>query len=168
MKSVLVASGVVCLCSALALAASTPAPSSHDAAPVDMKPVKALGDVKWGPGPDALPPGAQLAVMAGDPASKGFISLRAKMPAGYKVPPHWHPTDEHVTVLSGTFLLGQGDTMDPKTAHQLKAGGYINAMANMHHYAIAKTAVVLQIDMMGPFEITYINAADDPRNKKPK
>jgi quercetin dioxygenase-like cupin family protein len=134
---------------------------------MEMKPVKALGDVKWGPGPDALPAGAQLAVMAGDPASKGFISLRAKMPAGYKVPPHWHPTDEHVTVLEGTFLLGQGDKIDEKTAHELKAGGYINAMANMHHYAVAKTPVVLQIDMMGPFEITYINAADDPR-KKPK
>jgi quercetin dioxygenase-like cupin family protein len=144
--------------------AATPAPAT-DAQPMAAHPVKQLSDVKWGPGPDALPPGGELAVMSGDPGGKGFVSLRSRLPAGYKIAPHWHPTDEHVTVLSGTFLLGEGDTMDAEKAHVLNAGGYINAMANMHHYAIAKTAVVLQIDMIGPFEITYVNPADDPRKK---
>lgn len=150
-----------------AAAPAPPAAAAGDTHGADMSHVAQIGDVKWGPGPDALPPGAQLAVMAGDPAKPGFVSLRAKMPAGYKVPPHWHPTDEHVTVLSGTFLLGEGDTMDPKKANVLKAGGYINAPANMHHFAIAKTPVILQIDMIGPFGITYVNSIDDPRKTQP-
>ena len=58
-------------------------------------------EVKWGPPPPALPPGAKMAALAGDPASSGLVTVRVKMPAGYKVPAHWHPTDEHVTVLSG-------------------------------------------------------------------
>src|SRR6185436_357991 len=107
MKALFVASAVV-VAFAVVVNAAEPPPSPS----MDVKPIKQMSDVKWGPGPDALPPGAQLAVMAGDPAAKGFVSLRAKMPAGYKVPPHWHPTDEHVTVLEGTFLLGQGDTVD--------------------------------------------------------
>src|SRR5262249_16295801 len=155
------------------LAASTPAPApaatpapAPAAQPMEMKPVNSMSDVKWGPAPPALPPGAQMAVLVGDPSQKGFVSLRAKMPAGYTSGPHWHPTDEHVTVLSGTMMFGEGDKADPKTARKLQAGGYFIAATNMHHYAIAKTAAVIQVDLMGPFEITYINPDDDPRNKK--
>ena len=172
MKSLLMVAGAIVMVGASALAASAPAPAPSTAAPssapMEMKPVNQMSDVKWGPGPDALPPGGQLAVMSGDPGAKGFVSLRAKIPAGYTVPPHWHPTDEHVTVLSGVMQFGDGDAIDRKTARTVKAGGYFVAAANMHHYAIAKSAAILQIDLMGPFEITYINPADDPRNKKPK
>jgi quercetin dioxygenase-like cupin family protein len=132
----------------------------------DMAPVVAAKDVKWGPAPPALPPGAQMAVMAGDPAKSGFVSLRAMVPAGYTIPPHTHPTDEHVTVLSGSMSFGTGDKVDPKTATTAEVGGYFNAMAGMHHYATTQTGAVLQIDLIGPFAITYINPADDPRNKK--
>jgi quercetin dioxygenase-like cupin family protein len=128
--------------------------------------ISSIKDVKWGPGSPALPPGTKMAVMSGDPSAKGFVSLRAEMPAGYKIPPHFHPTDEHVTVLSGTVMFGSGDTIDAKTAKTLKAGGYFTAAAQMHHYAIAKTVAVLQVDLEGPFEITYVNPADDPRTKK--
>lgn len=137
--------------------AATPAPATHTI--VDMK------DVKWGPPPPALPPGAALAVLAGDPAAAGFVSLRAKMPKGYKVPPHFHPTDEHVTVLSGAMAFGMSDKIDAKTETTIKPGGYFTAGANMHHYAIAKEATVIQVDLIGPFEITYLNPADDPRKK---
>jgi quercetin dioxygenase-like cupin family protein len=90
------------------------------------------------------------------------------MPKGYTIPPHFHPTDEHVTVLSGTLSFGSGDKIDAKTEKTIKAGGYFTAAAQMHHYATTKTGAVVQVDLEGPFEITYINAADDPRNKKPK
>ena len=174
MKAIVTALGAIAVLSAAALAASasapapaptpTPAPAASSA-PMAAKPVNQMSDIKWGPGPDALPPGGQMAVMAGDPGAKGFVSLRAKVPAGYKIPPHWHPTDEHVSVLSGTLLLGEGDKMDAKAARALKPGGYFIAGANMHHYAIAKTAVVLQVDLEGPFEITYVDPNDDPRKK---
>jgi quercetin dioxygenase-like cupin family protein len=137
------------------------------AAPMaDMQVVSGMAAVKWGPGNPAFPPGAQMALMTGDPASTGFISIRAKMPAGYKVPPHFHPTDEHVTVLSGTMAFGMGDTVDAKSEKTVNHGGYFAAKANMHHYAIAKTASVIQVDLNGPFGITYINPADDPRTAK--
>src|SRR4051812_22088416 len=69
-------------------------------------------DIKWGEAPPFLPRGAQFAVVHGNPAEKGMFAIRAKMPANYKIPPHWHPTDEHVVVLSGALYMGMGDKLD--------------------------------------------------------
>jgi quercetin dioxygenase-like cupin family protein len=132
----------------------------------DMPTITSATEVKWGPAPPALPPGSQMAVMAGNPAAKGFVSLRAKVPAGYTIRPHFHPTDEHVTVLSGSMAFGMGDTVDAKTEKTVTRGGYFIAQANMHHYAVAKSAAVIQVDLEGPFDITYVNPADDPRTAK--
>ena len=155
--------------SAVAWAAGPAAPAQPASEPTqpapEMHAITSMSEIKWGPQPPALPPGGEAAVMAGDPAGTGFVSLRAKLPAGYKVPPHFHPTDEHVTVLSGAMTFGMGDKVDAKTEKTVKAGGYFTAAAQMHHYAIAKTATVIQVDFIGPFELTYINPADDPRNK---
>lgn len=123
-------------------------------------------DIKWGPAPPALPAGAQFAVMSGDPGSSGFVSVRLKMPPGYKIPPHWHPSDEHVTVISGTFYIGMGDTIDKKNSKMLKPGGYAVAATNMHHYAWTKSGAVVEVEFMGPFGITYVNPADDPSKAK--
>src|SRR5579863_7105890 len=67
--------------------------------------VSSSKDVKWGPAPPILPKGAMMTVMAGDPGVAGLVAVRLKMPAGYKIPAHWHPTDEQVTVISGTVAL---------------------------------------------------------------
>jgi quercetin dioxygenase-like cupin family protein len=128
-------------------------------------PVQA-NEIKWGPAPPVLPAGAKMAVLSGDPASTGLVTIRLKMPAGYKIPPHWHPTDEHVTVISGSLALGMGDVIDEEKSKVLKPGGYGVAQANMHHFAWTKTGAVVQVHMMGPFKITYVNPADDPSNKK--
>jgi len=128
-------------------------------------PVQA-NEIKWGPAPPVLPAGAKAAVLAGDPASSGFIAIRLKMPAGYKIPAHWHPTDEHITVISGTFAIGMGDVIDEKQSKTLKPGGYAVAQANMHHFAWTKTGAVVEVNMVGPFKITYVNPADDPSQKK--
>jgi quercetin dioxygenase-like cupin family protein len=96
----------------------------------------------------------------------GPATVRLKMPAGYKIPPHWHPTDENVTVISGIFAVGMGDTLDKKHSKRLRAGGFGLVPANMHHFAWAKTDVVVQINLMAPFQITYVNPADDPSPKK--
>jgi hypothetical protein len=116
----------------------------------------------WGPAPPSLPAGAKLAVVSGNPGKAEPFIARLQMPAGYTVAPHWHPTDENVTVLSGTFALGMGDTLDPKAAQDLPAGGVGVLPAQMHHYAIARTAATIQINAMGPFVVNYVNAADNP------
>ena len=122
--------------------------------------------IVWGPAPPGLPPGAQAVVLAGNPGAEGPFTIRAKMPDGYKVPPHWHAMAENVTVISGTIHVGMGDTMDTAKATTLKAGGFVMMPAEMHHYAFAEGETVLQIHGNGPFSITYVNSADDPRSKK--
>src|SRR5215204_6297777 len=72
--------------------------------------------IKWGPAPAAFPPGAQMAVVYGDPSKEGLFAFRLKLPTGFKVPPHTHPVIEAVTVLSGTFKLGMGETADEAKA----------------------------------------------------
>ncbi|HYM29251.1 MAG TPA: cupin domain-containing protein [Steroidobacteraceae bacterium] len=147
--------------SALAVAAAAGTASDHHL-------LDSGKSVKWGAPPPILPPGATFAVIDGDPAGKGLVTVRLKMPAGYKIPPHWHPTDEHVTVLTGSLGIGMGDTLDPAHGQTLKAGGYAVAPATMHHYAWTTTGATIQVHLEGPFALTYVNPADDPsKSAKP-
>ena len=119
-------------------------------------------EIKWGAPPPVFEKGASFAVMSGDPSQAGLFVVRLRMPAGYKIAPHWHPTDEHVTVLSGTFSLGMGEKFDTATMKELPAGGYALLPAEMRHYALAKTEVTVQVHGIGPFVLTYVNPSDDP------
>jgi hypothetical protein len=121
--------------------------------------------IKWGAGPPSLPPGVQMVVLQGDPGKPGPFTLRAKMPAGYKIPAHWHPTDENLTVISGVFHIGMGGKLDTSMAKALPAGGFMSMPARTNHYAWVTQETILQVHGMGPFEITYINPADDPRKR---
>lgn len=133
------------------------------AAAADAPIVSSAKDVKWGPAPPMVPKGAMLAVMSGDPGGTGPVSVRLKMPAGYAIPAHWHPTDEQVTVLSGSISIGMGDVLDKKKGTKLSAGGFGIAPAKMHHYAWTTTGGTIQLNLMGPLEVNYVNPADDPR-----
>jgi quercetin dioxygenase-like cupin family protein len=124
-------------------------------------------ELTWGEGPPALPKGGVTAVLSGNPGKPGEYTLRAKLPAGYKIPPHWHPADEHVTVLSGTVAFGMGEKAVPAEMKALTAGGYAVMPANMRHYFETRTAAVIQVHGTGPFTITYVNPADDPRQAAP-
>jgi quercetin dioxygenase-like cupin family protein len=119
-------------------------------------------DVKWGPPPPSLSKEAQFAVVSGDPTKAGPFVIRLRFPAGFKVAPHWHPTDEHVTVLSGTMALGMGEKFDSAKMKNLSAGSFAQLPAEMRHFAMAKTAATLQVHGMGPFVLNYVNPADDP------
>jgi len=123
-------------------------------------------DLKWGDAPPGLPPGAKLAVLAGDPNKKGLFTVRLQTPAGYKVPPHTHPTSEHITVISGTFNIGTGDKFDEAAGKEMGAGGYMVMPPGMKHYAWTPAETIIQVQGMGPFVIKYVNPADDPRNAK--
>jgi ketosteroid isomerase-like protein len=118
--------------------------------------------LKWGDAPPSLPSGAHVAVVAGDPSQAQPFVLRLQVPAGYRIPPHWHPTAENVTVLSGTVSLGMGDTFDEAAMQDLPAGGFGTIPAEMHHYFMAKTPAIVQVHGMGPFVVNYVNPADDP------
>jgi quercetin dioxygenase-like cupin family protein len=119
--------------------------------------------VQFAPGPDVLPPGAQIAVLEGNPAEKGPITLRLRFPANYKIPAHWHSMAERVTVLSGSFFIGAGDKFDREATQELAPGGYVSLPAQMRHFAWAATPTVVQINLEGPFDIFYVNPADNPQ-----
>ena len=125
--------------------------------------VAAAPSPNWGPAPPFFPAGARFAVMQGDPSGTGVYTVRLEMPAGYVIKPHWHPTDEYVTVLSGRFLVGMGDSVDTQQTMALGQDGFVTAPAQAHHFAVAARRTVVQVHGMGPFAITYVNPADDPR-----
>ena len=124
-------------------------------------------EIKWGEPPPVFEKGMSFTVISGDPGKPGLYAVRAKMPAGYKIAPHWHPTDEHVTVLSGTLALGMGEKFDKAAMKSLPAGGYVLLPAEMRHFAMATTAVTIQVHGQGPFVLTYVNPADDPSKRAP-
>ena len=151
-----------------------PAPPKADAKPAAPKAatapkhsvVASAADVKWGPAPPSLPPGAQLAVLDGDPSKAAPFVIRAKFPDGYRIAPHWHPTDENVAVMSGTFSVGMGEKANEGTMTALTQGGFAHMPKTMRHYAMAKGETIIQISGTGPFVVNYVNPSDDPRHTK--
>jgi quercetin dioxygenase-like cupin family protein len=146
LKLVVLASGLLCL-------------SSQAAAQVNSD------DLKWSAAPAVFPAGARMAVLSGDPAMPGVFVIRLKMPAGYKIPAHQHPTDEYVTVVSGDLSLGMGDKLDPTKSAKLGPGGFAMAGAKMNHFAFSTEGAVVQVSAEGPFAITYVNPTDDPTRR---
>jgi hypothetical protein len=154
------ACGAVCvLAMAIPAGAQQSPPSTHVAI--------TAAEVKWGAPPPTLAKGAMFAVVSGDPGKAGPFTIRLKLPAGYKIAPHWHPTDENVTVLSGTFALGMGEKFAAAALKSLPAGGYGLLPAEMRHFAMAKTAAIVQVHGTGPFVLNYVNPADDPSKAPP-
>jgi len=153
-----------------ALSAIAIAAYADDMAKMDHHMVTAK-EVQWNDGPPSLPPGAKLAVIDGDPAKEGPFTMRAKLPAKYKVPPHTHPGREHVTVIEGTFQMGLGEKWDDKAMKDLAAGSFAVMEKGTKHFAGCKKGCTIQIHGIGPWGINYVNPADDPRNapgaKKP-
>ena len=119
-------------------------------------------DIKWGDAPPSVPKGAKIAVLHGDPGKEGPFTMRLQIPNGYKIAPHWHSKDENLTVISGAMYLGMGEKMDMKSAHALKPGGYHYLPAKTNHFAFSKGTTVVQVSGDGPFDINYVNPADNP------
>ena len=131
--------------------------------------IAAPNQAKWGPAPPLLPPGAQIAVLAGNPMGTGPYTVRLKFPAHYAIPAHSHPTDEHVVVVSGAVSFGMGDKLDrsAKGNKTLPVGGFALMPAGMNHFAYtgSQEATIILYGQ-GPVEFKYVNPADDPRNAK--
>jgi hypothetical protein len=124
------------------------------------------GELKWMDGPAALPRGGQFALLEGDPAKEGPFVFRAKWPDGYRVPPHTHPKTERITVISGTFNIGMGEKFDEASMKSMPAGSYGHWPAGMTHFASAAGETIIQVHGIGPWQIKYVNPADDPRLAK--
>jgi quercetin dioxygenase-like cupin family protein len=122
-----------------------------------------LNDAKWGPAPPMLPPGAQLAVLSGDPTKAAPYAVRLKFPANYAIPAHSHPGDENVTVISGELHIGMGSKLDRAAATALPPGSYALMPAGMNHFAFTKSETTIILFGIGPVGFTYVNPADDPR-----
>jgi quercetin dioxygenase-like cupin family protein len=123
-------------------------------------------ELTWGDAPPGLPAGGKMAVLDGDPNKKGSFTVRLQAPDGYKIAPHTHPTAERLTVISGTFHLGMGEKFDEAAGREMGPGSFAVLPAGMKHFAWSTGELVVQIDSEGPFEIKYVNPADDPRNAK--
>ena len=126
------------------------------------------GAIEWGPPPPKLPPGALFAVLLGDPSRAGELYVfRVKLPDGFAVPPHVHPMDEHVTVIEGTMMLGFGETRDDAKLQALPTGSYVKLPHGVPHYNRMRGPTILQFHGIGPFDIVYMNPADDPTQQPP-
>ena len=122
--------------------------------------------IEWKDGPAALPPGAKMAVLEGDPTKEGSFVVRFQFPDGYHVAPHTHPKTERVTVISGALYLATGEALDRNSAKKLPAGSFGYWPAGMKHTAWSEGDTVIQLHGVGPWQINYVNPADDPRNAK--
>ena len=121
-------------------------------------------DLKWSDVP-SLPAGAKIAVIEGPMNEAVPFTIRLKFPASYRIPAHWHPAVERVTVLSGTFYMGVGDKLDTQNSMALTPGSIMILQPKTHHFAWNKEEVVVQLNGVGPWGITYVNPADDPRQQ---
>lgn len=158
-RTALVAAGLACVAGlGLAMGASATGSEKNAFTPAE---------IPWGPAPAFVAPGAQLAVLEGNPmAASGDYTIRLKMPAGYRIAPHWHPKRENVTVISGTFKVGMGDDFDESKMGSFPVGSFAYLDPAMHHYAMASGPAVVQVHGEAPLQFNYVHAEDDPSKKK--
>ncbi|XSC43335.1 cupin domain-containing protein [Bradyrhizobium sp. RDT10] len=141
------------------------AASAATAQTADAHKIVSPQEIKWGPAP-AFPPGAELAVLYGDPSKEGVFATRLKAAKGYYIPPHTHPKPEINTVISGTVRLGMGETADHSKAQPLPAGSFFALPPGMAHYVFVDEDTVVQVNTSGPWGINYVNPKDDPRKSQ--
>jgi quercetin dioxygenase-like cupin family protein len=144
-------------------AAQQPGKSALKAAAAMGHKILTPEEMQWGETPPGLPPGGTMTVLDGDPNKEGSFTVRLKAPDGYRVAPHTHPTVERLTVISGMLHLGPGEKFDEAAARELVPGSFAVLPAGMKHFAWSSGESVVQIESEGPFQIKYVNPADDPR-----
>jgi quercetin dioxygenase-like cupin family protein len=119
--------------------------------------------LKWSDAPAVLPRGAKAAVLEGDPSKEGPFVMRVKLPDGYRIAPHTHPKPERITVISGTFFVGEGAKFDPKHGHPMPVGTFGTWPAGMKHFVWTEGETVIQLHGTGSWSLEYVYPEDDPR-----
>jgi quercetin dioxygenase-like cupin family protein len=110
-------------------------------------------------------PGVKIAVIEGPLTEAVPIMFRLKFPANFQVPPHSHPGIEHVTIISGTLNMGTGDVFDRTKTRALTTGSVAIMPPGTHHFVWTSEETIGQVHSIGPWSVTYVNPADDPRKK---
>jgi len=129
--------------------------AKNDSAPAHE--IVSASDLKWTP----IISGWELAVVSGNPDKDGEpFTIRFRGADGAKVPPHWHPTDENVTVLEGTFMVAVGDKYDEVHLKPMTAGSFLTMPKEMHHFARAKGKTIIQAHGIGPFKVNWVNPSE--------
>jgi len=167
MRYTLISAVLISLCASTACGQQPTAVSAKKSTSIAKPSATAGEDFNWGPAPAIFPAGAQMAVLQGNPGGTEMFTVRLRFPNGYRIPAHTHPTDEHVTVISGHFKVGMGESFDANAMMTLKSGGFVTAPAGHAHFAAAVGPTVVQVSAMGPFAMTYVNPADTPAAARP-
>src|SRR5260370_29669379 len=155
MKKILTGSVCVALIGAATLAAAVYSQEKKDR-PAPPK-IMHFGDLKWTP----IMKGCDLASVSGDPSAEGVpFVLRIRCADGTKVPAHWHPTDENVTVIKGTFLVGMGETFDETKLTTMNVGNFVTMPKEMRHFAMSKGETIVQVHGAGPFKVNWVNPSE--------
>ena len=157
---------VIALSSGFALWLASGVAADHHEKPAGDMGLFPPAEIKWEAGPPSLQKGAQMAVLEGDPAKEGMFTMRLRFPDGFVVNPHYHSQIEHVTVIAGTLHFGMGEKFDRAKTRPMPTGSFGFWPIGMRHFAYAEGETVLQLHGKGPWTITYVNSADDPRGRK--
>lgn len=155
--------GYIALAATIAAAFQLPLPAAAADEAHGPHLMVAPEDLVWEPGPASLPPGAEVVLIEGNPAEAAPLTLRLKFPSGYRIPAHSHPALEHITVLSGVFHAGMGDALDTTKGAAMPAGSFVVMPIGHNHFAWTDVETVVQLHSVGPWGITYVDPADDPR-----
>ncbi len=141
-----------------------PLPRSRAVCTVRRGTARPQRDLQWGPAPAVLPPGAEIAVLQGDPSKAEDVHACAcELPNGYKIPPHTHPDGrERDRTRPGRFSPGWAPTFDESKLQPFGRDGFLSVPAEHAHYAMARGETVVQVHGLGPFALTYVNPADNP------
>jgi anti-sigma factor ChrR (cupin superfamily) len=151
---------VICICAlaaALGIAGATRGYSQEKKEAGEVHKIVHFGDLKWTP----IMKGCDLAPVDGDMNAEGtpFV-LRIRCTDGSKIPAHWHPTDENLTVLKGTFLVGMGDSFDESKLQTMNVGNFVLMPKEMHHHALCKGETIVQVHGAGPFKVNWVNPSE--------
>lgn len=147
----------------VAVVASVPVVALAQGASESQPMVSHAAALEWADLPPSLPPGGKVAVLEGDPAEAGPLTMRVRFPADYEIRPHTHPAIEHITVLEGTLNMGTGETFDRENSTELTVGSFMVLPIEMPHFAWTSEETVIQLHSTGPWNIAYVDPADDPR-----
>jgi len=120
-------------------------------------------EMQWTTQGGLAAPGMEQLNLVGDPAKPGPYTLRLKFPKGFRIAPHTHPDSREVTIVSGTFATGYGETVDAAKLKILPAGSFYTEPANVPHYIEIKEDVILQVSGMGPSGRRFIGSTDGPK-----
>jgi quercetin dioxygenase-like cupin family protein len=107
----------------------------------------------WTDGPPTLPPGSKMAVLEGNPKNDGMFTMRLRIPAGSAIPPHWHPRQERVTILSGAVDLGFGSAANAGKTKRYVAGSFYVNPPRVMHFLFFPEATEMQMTGVGPWEL---------------